>query len=111
MTEKLIPIFRVRNGLETAKWYQRLGFVVTGEHRFAPTLPLYLFLDRRGEELHLSEHHGDARPESLAYLWVEDVDEVALEFGVTVVDQPWGREVQLVDPDGNRLRVATRTES
>lgn len=41
------------------------------------------------------------------YFWVEDVDAVAAEFGVEVHEQPWGREITLVDPDGNRLRLAT----
>jgi hypothetical protein len=31
------------------------------------------------------------------------------EFGVAVDERPWAREVQLVDPDGNRLRVAQST--
>jgi hypothetical protein len=68
---------------------------------------LYLFLDRNGVQLHLSEHTGDANPNSLAYFWVDDVDQVAREFHVEVREQPWAREVQLPDPDGNRLRIAT----
>lgn len=108
MTESLIPIFRANDAKAASGWYGRLGFEVVGEHRFSPGLPLYVFLSRGGVELHLSEHEGDARPGSLAYFWVDDVDAVATEFGVSVSEQPWGREVELVDPDGNRLRVATR---
>jgi hypothetical protein len=85
-----------------------MGFVVVGEHRFAPSLPLYLFLVRNGAQLHLSEHTGDATPNSLVYLWVDDVDAIASEFGVAVSEQPWAREVELTDPDGNRLRIGTR---
>lgn len=108
MAEQLVPIFRVTDALETAKWYARLGFELEGEHRFAPGMPVYAFL-RRGEILlHLSEHAGDARPNSLVYFYVDDVDAVAAEFGVEVVNQPWCREVPLTDPDGNRLRVGTR---
>ena len=104
--ESLAPIFRVADGYAAAEWYARLGFAVIGEHRFAPDLPLYLFL-QRGESvfLHLSEHTGDARPDTLVYLSVDDVDAVAQEFGVPVTTEPWGREVELTDPDGNRLRV------
>jgi hypothetical protein len=42
------------------------------------------------------------------HLNVRDVDAVAAEFG-EVVDEHGlaGREVDLVDPDGNRLRIAT----
>lgn len=108
MTEALIPIFRVTDAAETAKWYQRLGFEIVGEHRFEPGLPLYMFLERNGAQLHLSEHTGDARPGTLAYFWVDDVDAVAAAFGAQVHDQPWGREIKLTDPDGNRLRVATK---
>ena len=105
MPEELIPIFRVKDGYKAAEWYARLGFSVEGEHRFAPGLPLYLFLRRGPMSLHLSEHEGDARPHTLVYMWVHDLDEIATEFGVKVVKQPWAREVQLTDPDGNRLRI------
>jgi catechol 2,3-dioxygenase-like lactoylglutathione lyase family enzyme len=108
MPEELVPIFYVRDGHETAKWYARLGFVIEGEHRFEPTLPLYLFLRRGANALHLSEHKGDARPNTLVYFYVNDVDEIAAEFGVEIEVQPWAREVHLTDPDGNRLRVGQR---
>jgi hypothetical protein len=59
--------------------------------------------------LYLSEHKGDARPNTLIHLYVTDIDVVAKEFGVPVdEDGLAGRECHLVDPDGNRLRVATR---
>jgi catechol 2,3-dioxygenase-like lactoylglutathione lyase family enzyme len=107
MAEKLVPIFRVADGRAAAAWYERLGFRVVGEHRFAPDLPLYLFLQRGDEYLHLSEHTGDARPATLVYLYVDDVDAVAEEFGAEVIEQRWAREVHLTDPDGNRLRIGT----
>ena len=110
MAEVMVPIFRAANAKETAKWYQRWGFEITGEHRFAPGLPLYLFLERNGAQLHLSEHTGDANPGTLVYFWVDDVESIAAEFGAVVHDQPWAREIQLTDPDGNRLRVATAHE-
>ena len=110
MAEEMVPIFRVSDGRETAKWYARMGFRVVGEHRFAPELPLYLFLDRNGVQLHLSEHIGDATPDTLVYFWVDDVAEIASEFGVEASEQPWALEIELTDPDGNRLRVGTRNE-
>jgi hypothetical protein len=58
--------------------------------------------------LHLSEHLGDAPPESVAYFYVDDVDAIATELGLTPTLQPWGlREVEAVDPGGNRLRIGT----
>ncbi|MBT5707452.1 MAG: VOC family protein [Verrucomicrobia bacterium] len=108
MPEELIPIFHVKDGYEAAKWYARLGFEIEGEHRFAPSLPLYLFIRRGTVRLHLSEHKGDARPGTLVYFYVHDVDSVATEFGVDTEQQPWAREVKLTDPDGNRLRIGER---
>jgi hypothetical protein len=46
--ESISPIFRVADGRVSAEWYARLGFTVTGEHRCAPDLPLYLFLRMGG---------------------------------------------------------------
>lgn len=108
MPDELSPIFRVADARRAAAWYGRLGFEVEGEHRFAPGLPLYVFLRRNGASLHLSEHTGDARPGTLVYLRVDDVDAIAAEFGVSVEIQPWAREVKLTDPDGNRLRIGER---
>lgn len=105
MSEELIPIFHTTDAQETAKWYARLGFAKEGEHRFAAGFPLYVFLRRGHNALHLSEHEGDARPHALAYLYVDNVDRVAAEFNADIIEQPWGREVHLSDPDGNRLRV------
>lgn len=105
MSEELVPILRVKDGRRSATWYARLGFVVEGEHQFEPGLPLYLFLRRNGSALHLSEHAGDARPNTLVYLYVDDVETIAREFGASIDDQPWAREIALVDPDGNRWRI------
>ncbi len=104
-----MPVFRVADSAATAEWYRRWGFAVIGEHRFAPELPSYMFLERDGVHLHLSEHTGDAHPDTLVYFYVDDVDAIAAEFGVTVRTQPWAREIELRDPDGNRLRIGTAT--
>lgn len=60
--------------------------------------------------LFLSEHEGDARPDTLIYLRVRDVDAIAAEFGATVEQAPWAREIELRDLDGNRLWIGTPTE-
>ena len=110
MNESLVLILRVKDAHKTAEWYARLGFTVAGQHQFAPGLPYYLFLERGNIHLHLSEHKGDARPETLLYFYVYDVDSIAAEFAAEVRDQPWAREVALTDPDGNRLRIGEREE-
>jgi hypothetical protein len=108
MAERMVPIFRVADGEGAAAWYKRLGFTVEGVHRFAPELPRYMYLRRGDVWLHLSEHLGDARPDTLVYLYVDDVDEIAQEFDTPVQTRPWAREIELTDPDGNRLRIGTR---
>lgn len=111
MAEQLVPIFRVADAREAAQWYARLGFELEGEHQFAPNMPVYAFLKRGDILLHLSEHKGDATPNTLVYFYVDDVDAIAGEFGVDVQEQPWCREISLTDPDGNRLRIGTRNSA
>ena len=103
--EEVIPVLRVRDAAAAVRWYARLGFAQQWEHRFEPGFPVYTEVARGRVRLHLSEHEGDARPDTLVYLRVADLDAVAAEFGVVPEEQPWGRELALRDPDGNRLRV------
>ena len=104
--EGLSPVFRVHDSERAVAWYARLGFRKEWEHRYEPGLPAYVSVARGEIRIHLSEHAGDARPDTLVYVWVDDVDEVGAEFDAPVEEEPWGRAVSLVDPDGNRLRVA-----
>ena len=105
MADEIVPIFRVKDGDAAAEWYGRMGFVVESTHRFEPGFPLYVVLERQGLHLHLSEHKGDAHKKSLAYMWVDDVDPIADIYGLEVEEAPWAREITLVDPYGNQLRV------
>ncbi len=107
MAEELVPIFRAEDARASAAWYERLGFAIVGEHRFEPHLPLYLFLRRGDVHLHLSEHLGDAPARSVAYFYVDDVHTIAATFDATLQQQPWGPEIELVDPSGNRLRIGS----
>ena len=109
MDEEVIPILRVGDAAAAVAWYGRLGFAEEWVHRFEPGMPAFVSVARGRVRLFLSEHRGDARPDTLVYLRVENVDEIAAEFGVTAGDAPWAREIELRDPDGNRLRVATPT--
>ena len=107
--EEVIPILRVADAARAAAWYGRLGFQQEWEHRFEPHLPAFVSVARGTMRLFLSEHSGDAQPDTLLYLRVADVDAVAAEFGVPVTEAPWAREVELADLDGNRLRIGTPT--
>ena len=109
MGEEVIPILRVADAAAAVTWYERLGFTKEWEHRFEPGLPAFVSVARGPMRLFLSEHQGDARPDTLIYLRVGDVDAIAAEFGVAVEEAPWARELELRDPDGNRLRIGTPT--
>src|SRR5690606_26484004 len=104
--EQAVPILRVADAGAAAAWYARLGFAEEWVHRFEPGFPAFVSVARGEVRLFLSEHTGDARPDTLVHLWVRDVDAVAAEFGAPVEEMPWGRQVDLRDPDGNRLRAA-----
>ncbi|MBB1242416.1 VOC family protein [Streptomyces durbertensis] len=107
MGEQAVPVLRVKDAAVAVAWYARLGFALEWEHRFEPGFPVFAEVARGEVRLFLSEHEGDARPDGLVYLRVRDVDAVAREFGMVVAELPWAREVELRDPDGNRLRVGT----
>lgn len=107
-TEQAIPVLRVTDAARSTAWYERLGFQVEWQHRFAPELPVFVEIARGHVRLFLSEHEGDARPDTLVYLRVGEPGPLAAELGVTAVHTEWGTlEFEVCDPDGNRLRVGT----
>lgn len=102
----LVPFFRVADAELSLAWYGRLGFSESFRHRFAEGMPQFIGLLRGDVELFLSEHRGDAPQHSLAYLRVDDIEAIAATFGVAVRATDYGlREIELVDPDGNRIRI------
>jgi hypothetical protein len=108
MPEEVIPILRVRKAADAVAWYALMGFRQEWEHRYAPGFPAFVSITRGNIRLFLSEHEGDARPDTLVYLRVNDVRSIAKEFCVEVQEPPWGTyEIELRDPDGNRLRIGT----
>lgn len=114
-----IPVLRSLDEAKCRDFYCRfLGFDVAFEHRFEPHMPLYLGLVRGPVHLHLSEHRGDAVTGSAIFVWMTGVDDYRRELAASsagfavpeIADQPWGREIGLVDPFGNRLRFCERPE-
>jgi catechol 2,3-dioxygenase-like lactoylglutathione lyase family enzyme len=105
--EEVIPILRVRDAAATAGWYERLGFKLVNVHRFEPGFPAFATIERGDISLFLSEHAGDARPDTLVYLRVRDAERLAASLGVLTEDNPWGPDFEIADPDGNRLRIGT----
>ena len=107
--EEIIPVLRVEDAARAVAWYARLGFAKEWEHQFEPGFPWFLSVARGEVRLYLSEHKGDARPNTLIHLYVDDIETVSAEFGIAIdEDGLAGRQCNLEDPDGNRLRVATR---
>lgn len=104
----VVPFLRVADAEETARWYARIGFREEWRTRSAPHLPLFLAITNGTGRIFLSEHTADAHADGLVYVYVDDVDAVAAEFGKEPELMYYGiREIELTDPDGNRLRVGT----
>jgi catechol 2,3-dioxygenase-like lactoylglutathione lyase family enzyme len=107
--EEVIPVLYIEDAARAVAWYERLGFRKEWEHQFEPGFPWFISVARGRVRLYLSEHKGDARPDTLIHLYVNDIDAVSAEFGVPVDEEGLaGRECALEDPDGNRLRVDIR---
>ena len=105
---RVAPFLRVADAEASAEWYARLGFSVAWRTRAQPNLPLFVAIENGDALIFLSEHTGDAHPDGLLYLYVDDVDAIAAEFGATAELAYYGmREVEVEDPDGNRLRIGT----
>lgn len=111
--ERGIPILRMFDEGKAREFYlDFLGFSIEFEHRFEPGLPVYLGIDRTGLRLHLSEHHGDASPGATLFVPMTNIgllrDELqAKGYGYgrpEIVEQGWGRVLEVHDPFGNRLR-------
>jgi catechol 2,3-dioxygenase-like lactoylglutathione lyase family enzyme len=109
---KPIPILRIFDESKAREFYVGfLGFTVDFEHRFEPGLPLYMQVSRDGCVLHLSEHHGDASPGGAIRIETSELDAfqaelIAKQYGFArpgIDDQPWGRDMSVKDPFGNRL--------
>lgn len=106
MSTLVVPIFRVADAAASVEWYRQIGFDQVFEHRFAEGMPAYVGIQRDDALIHLSEHTGDAPGPGLIYVWVDAIDPLAEHFGVTPDEMPWARDIEVSDPDGNRVRLA-----
>jgi catechol 2,3-dioxygenase-like lactoylglutathione lyase family enzyme len=105
---KVAPFLRVADAEASAEWYARLGFSVAWRTRAEPHLPLFVAIENGDAMIFLSEHTGDAHADGLLYIYVDDVEAVAADFGTGAELAYYGmREIELTDPDGNRLRIGT----
>ena len=106
------PILRIFDEAKAKEFYvDFLGFKVDWEHRFEPGLPLYLQVSRGECVLHLSEHHGDATPGAALRIATEGLEDFQRELIAKgykyarpgIEELPWGRDLTVCDPFGNRL--------
>jgi hypothetical protein len=84
VAEEVVPVLYTEDAGRAVAWYERLGFRKEWEHQFEPGLPWFVSVARGNVRLYLSEPKGDARPDTLIHLYVDDVDAVSEEFGVPV---------------------------
>ena len=114
-----IPIIRIFSEAKAKEFYlDFLGFRLDWEHRFEADFPLYAQVTRSDLTLHLSEHHGDATPDSAVFIPVTDIAALQQELlakeykyakpSIETVD--WGRVMQIMYPYGNCLRFCKLSE-
>jgi hypothetical protein len=114
-----IPIIRSFGEAKAREFYLGfLGFSVDFEHRFHDGAPLYMQVSRGGLELHLSEHHGDASPGATCFVRMRGIAAFHAELIARnypnnrpgLEDLPWGRQVEVTDPFGNRIRFCEQPD-
>ena len=109
---KPIPILRSFDETKAREFYvEFLEFNVDWEHRFGADFPLYMQISKGDCILHISEHHGDCSPGSALRIEVDDLDGYHQLLRAkryknarpSICEQPWGRDMSIADPFGNRL--------
>jgi catechol 2,3-dioxygenase-like lactoylglutathione lyase family enzyme len=113
-----VPIFRIFDVPKAKEFYVGfLGFRIDWEHRYEPTLPLYMQVTLGGEGgfvLHLSEHYGDGSPGATAFIRVKGLKTYHAEIMAKGYNylrpglQETGHNsmgLNLTDPFGNHLRL------
>jgi hypothetical protein len=110
---RVVPIFRIYALDKAREFYlDFLGCKIDWEHRFEPGAPVYMQVSRGDLVLHLSEHHGDGTPGSVAYVYTSGVEALHRELNDRhyrhnrpgLQQQDWGMlELTVVDPFSNRI--------
>jgi hypothetical protein len=118
--QRVVPIFRIFSLAKAREFYlDFLGFKVDWEHRFEPEAPVFMQISRDGLVIHLSEHHGDGTPGSIAYVYMTGVEDLHRELNAkkyrhmrpALQEQEWGMtEMGVINPFNNRITFGERTE-
>jgi catechol 2,3-dioxygenase-like lactoylglutathione lyase family enzyme len=111
--DRAVPIFRIYSLEKAREFYvDFLGFKIDWDARFEPDAPGYMQVSRDNLVLHLSEHHGDDTPGSMAYVYLGSVEDLHRELNdkkyrhnrPALQQQDWGMlEVTVTDPFNNRI--------
>ncbi len=110
---RVIPTLRMFHVAKACEFYlDYLGFKVDFEHRFEPSLPLFLGISRGGIQLYLSEHHGDGSPGVHITIDTAGLADYHTELAAkgynymrpSLQKQPWGATTMTVyDPFSNHI--------
>ena len=117
---RTVPTFRIFSLDKAREFYlDFLGFKVDWEHRFDPEAPVFMQVSRDGLAIHLSEHHGDGTPGSVAYVYMTGVEALHDELNAKkyrynrpgLEKREWGMtELTVTDPFNNRITFGEPTE-
>lgn len=115
--QRVVPALRITDYTRSKTFYtEGLGFAIDWEHRFESHFPVFMEISRDGMSFYLTEHSGDCQVGGLIHLMVPDVDawyEELRQKGTPVKEPPNEsleglRDMTVVDPDGNQIRIMTR---
>ena len=115
-----IPILRIFSEEKAKEFFlDFLGFKWDWEHRFELGFPLYAQITRSSLTIHLSEHHGDSAPGSTVFVPVTDLARLHAELHAkasayarpAIEEVGWGKQMQVSDPFGNRIRFCELSTS
>ena len=117
---RVVPVFRIFSIEKAREFYlDFLGCKVDWDFRFTPDSPVYMQVSRDGLVIHLSEHHGDGTPGSIAYVYMTGVKDLHRELNGKnyrynhpgLVEQKWGTiDLTVTDPFNNRITFAEPIE-
>jgi catechol 2,3-dioxygenase-like lactoylglutathione lyase family enzyme len=117
MQQQVIPALRITDYARSKTFYvDGLGFQIVWEHRYEPHFPVFMEIRRDGLTIYLTQHRDDCQLGGLVHFFVPDVDAWHAELkhrGVPIQSPPSEtieglRDMTVVDPDGNKLRICTR---
>jgi ribosomal-protein-alanine N-acetyltransferase len=111
--ERVVPIFRIFSLEKAREFYiDFLGCKIDWEHRFEAGAPVYMQVSRDELVLHLSEHHGDGTPGSVAYVYMTEIAALHRELNDKkyrhnrpgLEQMEWGMmQMTVTDPFNNRI--------